>query len=167
MDTAATAAPSPAHAVPLAIRALRRLKPVVVALLRSPLHPLLSGEILVLAWTGRRTGRRFELPLSYVRHDDALYLCTRPEGSSWWRHLRPRARVELALQRRVVAADATLVDPASAEALGALRAFVARNPHTGSTLYRVRRAKGGPDEGDLAREVLASVVVRLDVDAKR
>lgn len=165
MDTPASLSPAVAHQapVPLPIRILRRLKPLVVGLLRSPVHGLLSREILVLSWTGRRSGRRFELPLSYVPHAGALYLCTRPDGSTWWRHLRPAARVALVLAGRRVAADAVLVDPTSREALDALRAFVTRNPRTGVTLYQVAREAGAPKEDDLAREVLRSVVVRLDV----
>jgi hypothetical protein len=35
----------------------------VRALLRSPLHPLLSGRLVLLRVTGRRSGRTFEVPV--------------------------------------------------------------------------------------------------------
>ena len=44
----------------------------------------------------------------------------------------------------------------------ALRAFLTANPRTGVTLYRVAAPGGRPAEEDLRREVLRSVVVRLD-----
>jgi hypothetical protein len=155
-----TAAERSAHAVPLPVRVLRRLKPLVVGILRSPLHGLLGADILVMTWTGRRTGARHTLPLSYVRVGSRLYLCTRPEGSKWWLHLRCGPEVDLVLKGQRVKATATVLDRDSDEALDGLRAFLTRNPGTGEMLYHVRR---GPNEEDLRREVHASVVVRLDV----
>jgi hypothetical protein len=155
-----TSAERSAHVVPLPVRILRRLKPVIVALLGSPLHGLLSRDILLLTWTGRRTGARHTLPLSYARLGSRLYLCTRPEGSKWWLNLRGGTDVDLVLEGRRVKAAATVLDREGEEALDGLRAFVTRNPGTGEMLYHVGR---GPNEDDLRREVLASVVVRLDV----
>jgi hypothetical protein len=149
-----------AHVVPLPVRILRRLKPVIVAILGSPLHGLMSRDILLLTWTGRRTGARHTLPLSYVRLGSRLYLCTRPEGSKWWLNLRGGTDVDLVLEGRPVRATATVLDRESEEALDGLRAFVTRNPGTGEMLYHVAR---GPREADLLREVHASVVVRLDL----
>src|SRR5579884_1140426 len=53
-------------------RVMRFVNPVVAALLRSPLHGLLSRQVFLLTVTGRRSGRRFTLPLGYVRDGDAL-----------------------------------------------------------------------------------------------
>jgi hypothetical protein len=155
-----TSADRSAHVVPLPVRILRRLKPVIVAILRSPLHGLMSRDILLLTWTGRRTGARHTLPLSYVRLGSCLYLCTRPEGSKWWLNLRGGCEVDLVLAGRRVKATANVLEPHSGEALDGLRVFVTRNPRTGEMLYRVAR---GPNEADLLREVHASVVVRLDL----
>lgn len=153
-------APAPPVPIPLPIRALRRLQPLVLGLLGSPFHPLISRDVLAMTWRGRRTGTRRTLPLSYVRYGDGLVLCTRPEGSLWWKNLRGGADVELLLAGRRRRATATVLDPASTDALAGLRAFVARNPRTGTMLYRIQP---GPDEDDLAREVHHSVVVRVDI----
>lgn len=148
--------------IPLSIRVLRRLRPLVAAILGSPLHGLLSGDVLLVGYTGRRSGRRYELPLSYVEQGGVLYLCTRPEGSDWWRNLKGGTTVDLLLRGRRCRARATVLDPASDEALGGLRAFVARNPGTGRLLYSVEQDAGRPRETDLLREVGRSVVVRLE-----
>jgi deazaflavin-dependent oxidoreductase (nitroreductase family) len=154
------------ESLPLAIRVLRRLNPLLTALLRSPLHGVLSRDLLLLGYVGARSGRRRELPLSYVELDGATYLCTRT--SVWWRNLRAEPRVELCLRGRRVAARATVLDPASPEALAGFRAFVTRNPRTGTALYEVRPGPDrGPLDADVAREVRRSVVVRLDVDRAR
>ena len=145
--------------VPPSIRLLRRFNWLVRAILRSPLHGLASGDLLVLAYTGARTRQRRVLPLSYVEHDGRLYLCTR--NSMWWRNLRTEPAVEVWLRGRRVAAAAHVVEPTSAEARDALRAFLARNPRTGEILYDVKSSGGRPCEEDVVREAPRSVVVRL------
>jgi hypothetical protein len=151
-----------AEPVPFAIRVLRRLNPLIAWVLRSPLHGLVSRDLLLLTYAGARTGTRRTLPLSYVEVAGRLYLCTR--SSLWWRNLRNGRPVELRLRGRTVTATPVVLDLESAEALDALRAFLTANPKTGEMLYQVRTdAERRPVEEDLRREVGRSVVVRLDV----
>src|SRR6185369_12297568 len=158
------AAEAPAvHHVPLSIRILRRLRPLIAWFLGSPLHGVLSGDVLLLSWSGRKSGKRYALPISYTELGGRLYLCTRAGGSTWWRHLRNAPEVGLVLKGKNARAIATVLDPASAEALDGLRAFLTRNPGTGRLLYNVAAdANGTPREDDVEREVLASIVVRLE-----
>lgn len=146
--------------VPLSIRILRRTNPLIVGLLRSPLHGLLSRDLLVLTYSGRRSGTRYTLPLSYVTLRDNLYLCTRT--TFWWKNLRDGGDVEVVLRGQAITMTPTVLDPHSTEALDGMRAFLTNNPGTGVKLYNVARGSDGrPDETDLAREVVRSVVVRL------
>ena len=152
--------------LPLAIRVLRRLNPTIGALLRSPLHGLVSRNLLLLTYVGATTGRTRTLPLSYVTVGDRLYLCTR--SSRWWRSLRGGRPVTIQLRGRALAAMPVIVEPRSPEALDALRVFLTANAKTGEMLYQVQRGTNGrPVEDDLRREVLRSVVVRLDVEGRR
>jgi|GEM_PF-991892 len=147
--------------VPPSIRLLRRCNGLIRAMLRSPLHGLLSRDLLVLEYTGAKTRQRRVLPLSYVEHRGRLYLCTRT--SVWWRNLRTEREVTVWLRGRRVAATARVVEPESAEARDALRAFVTRNPRTGEILYEVKRVDGRPSEEDVVREAPSSVVVHLQL----
>jgi hypothetical protein len=68
------------------------------------------------------------------------------------------------LRGRSLTATPTIVDVRSTEALDALRVFLTVNPKTGEMLYDVRTgADGQPLASDLEREVLRSIVVRLDL----
>jgi deazaflavin-dependent oxidoreductase (nitroreductase family) len=68
---------------------------VPALLLRSPLHPLLSGRYALLSFTGRRTGRVYTTPVAYARHgQDRLVLST---DSRWWRNLAGGAAVTVRL----------------------------------------------------------------------
>jgi len=76
--------------------------PVVRAVLRSPAHRLLSGRLLLLSYTGRRTGERHTIPVQYVREGETLLVTVGwPERKVWWRSLRePGTRVSLMLAGR-------------------------------------------------------------------
>lgn len=151
-----------AEPLPIAIRVLRRLNPAITWTLRSPLHGVMSRNLLLMTYVGAKSGVTRTLPLSYVETGGRLYLCTR--SSAWWRNLRNGRTVELHLRGRKVAATPVVLDVAAREALDALRAFLTANPKTGEMLYRVRSGRDRrPSEEDLRREVLRSVVVRLDV----
>jgi hypothetical protein len=154
-----------AEPLPFAIRVLRRLNPAIAGLLRSPLHGVVSRNLLLMTYVGAKSGATRTLPLSYVEVAGRPYLCTR--SSRWWRNLRNGVPVELRLRGRRVTATPVVVDVRTREALDALRAFLTANPKTGEMLYAVRSgADRRPVEDDLHREVLRSVVVRLDVAAR-
>ena len=94
----------PASAVVITSRApdlhvMHVFNPVIRALLRSPLHGLLSQQILLLTYNGRRSGRVYTLLVGYVRDADALLVVSQhSELKQWWRNLRGSALVRL-LQR--------------------------------------------------------------------
>jgi hypothetical protein len=75
MERVTGRAPAP---LPFRIRVLRVVNPAIVWILRSPLHRLLSAGVLVLQFSGRRTGRMYRTPLSYVEIDGAPLCFTRP-----------------------------------------------------------------------------------------
>ena len=68
-----------------------KINPLARALLRSPLHGLMSRHVIVLCFEGRRTGKRYETPVAYRRADDgALEALTSVHGA-WWRNLESGA----------------------------------------------------------------------------
>jgi hypothetical protein len=89
----------------------RIVNPLVRALLRSPLHPLLSGRLLLLRVTGRRSGRTFEVPVGYLRNDSGLVITVgSPERKQWWRNIDGPAPITLALGGRTRTGVAELLD---------------------------------------------------------
>lgn len=76
----------------------------VSALLRSPLHRLLSGRVLLISFAGRTSGRRFTTPVTYTRLDDGRLAFF--SNGIWWKNLAGGAPVTLLLQGRAVPAIA-------------------------------------------------------------
>ena len=62
------------------------LNPVVKVLLRSPMHGVASNNVALLHFRGRKSGREFVTPLSYVREDGTRvegHYRTHPDGEAW------------------------------------------------------------------------------------
>jgi hypothetical protein len=74
---------------------VRRL---VVWLLRSPLHRLLSGSVMVLTLVGRNSGRAMTFPVQYAASGGELIaLPGHFERKQWWRNLQEPVPVEVLL----------------------------------------------------------------------
>jgi deazaflavin-dependent oxidoreductase (nitroreductase family) len=96
--------------------AASRINPLVAAVLRSPVHWFLSSGLMLITVTGRRTGRRYTIPVGYQRHGDVLtILVSDAPKKQWWRNFRDPAPVEVRLKGKPLSGTAHLLSPASAE----------------------------------------------------
>lgn len=77
-------------------RIASRAKPAIAAILRSPLHPLLSFGLMLISFEGRKTGRRYTFPVGYQRSGDTVtVLASRAQRKNWWRNFREPGPVEV------------------------------------------------------------------------
>ena len=85
--------------------------PLVRVLLGSPLHGVLGDSFLVLHLTGRKTGRRYNIPVGYVDLEGRLAVVT---VARWRVNLRGGADVEVTRRGHLRPMHALLdEDPAS------------------------------------------------------
>ncbi len=61
------------------------LNVLVRILLRTPLHWLISHNTMLLWVTGRKTGKVYNIPVSYTRDGKDLVVFT---DAPWWKNLR-------------------------------------------------------------------------------
>ena len=62
--------------------------PAVRAVLRSPAHRLLSGQLALITVTGRLSGREYTIPVLYKRDGGTVRIEVGwPERKRWWRNL--------------------------------------------------------------------------------
>ncbi|HYB02716.1 MAG TPA: nitroreductase/quinone reductase family protein [Ktedonobacteraceae bacterium] len=71
--------------------------PFVIWLLRSPFHGLIDKSTVLITFTGRRSGKTYTFPVSYVRDGNTLMIISRREHS-WWKNFRGGILVTLYLQ---------------------------------------------------------------------
>ena len=57
------------------------INPMMRMLLRSPLHFVQSKSLMLITFTGRKSGRRLTTPVRYVRVGDTVRCFTAPENS--------------------------------------------------------------------------------------
>jgi len=140
----------------------RLVNPVVRLLLRSPLHPLLSGSLVILSYPGRKSGHWRSLPCMYACDGQHLYVVPgQPGRKVWWRNLRQPSRVRLRLQGRDREGTATASSDPEAVAAG-LRHYLARYPKAARSLGVRVDANGTPHGTTTAAHPLVVVSVHLD-----
>jgi deazaflavin-dependent oxidoreductase (nitroreductase family) len=130
------------------------------AILSSPLHGLLSGKRLVLAFTGRRSGTHYATPVNYLQRGRGLLITT---DHGWWHNLVGGAPVEVRLRGRQIQATAEVVRDHDVVA-EALTALVRDHPPYGRWAHvRVGR-DGAPEPADVHAEVARGrVLVRVQL----
>jgi len=85
---------------PLPKAAYRVINPIMNMLLRSPLHSVLSNSLMTLTFQGRKSGKRYTIPVGYLQRSNTLYLFTH---SSWWKNLQGGVPVTVRLRGQEVA----------------------------------------------------------------
>jgi hypothetical protein len=126
-------------------------------ILLSPLHRLLSRHFLVLAFRGRKTGRRYELPVAYVRREGGVIMTT---DSRWWRNLQGGAPVELTIAGRRLSGTGWAVTEAR-EVEAALRDLIAMQPSYARLAGVQRLADGSMDFANAAKK---RVLIRASLE---
>ncbi len=144
-------------------RLLRVANPLLARLLRSSLHPVVSGSLLLLTVTGRRTGTEYTFPVGYERRGDRLFVTT--HHTNWWRNVREDATVEVVLRGERRRGRARVVtDPD--EVAGYLADAIDRHGRRYATRLGVRLTDEGLPTHDRLRDVAAEEIrlVMIDLD---
>lgn len=141
--------------------------PMMTWLLRSPLHPFVSKSMMLVTVTGRKSGKRYTVPVGYVRSGDTLTVVSR-RGRTWWRNLRGGKPFSLHLQGREVPATAAVVEDEASLAADLAR-FFEEFPQYARYLRAPSDANGRPTAEGLAQlaETLVMVRVELSRSAER
>ena len=141
------------------------------ALLRSPLHGIASRNLCIFLYAGRRSGRRFETPLSYVRDGEHLWLLS-SRDTRWWTNFvqatgetNPGAPVEVLTAGVLLRGHARTIHHDRGKLLASLRQFLTALPRD-AIIYGIgldgdRR----PREADLAQALDRIAMVEITLDA--
>ena len=132
---------------------------VVRPLLRSPLHRLLSGQLMLLAYRGRRSGEEHTIPIGYFAWDDDTLLSF--SSARWWINLQEGRPVRLLLRGRW--RDAVPTVAASIEERATLLGAFARRygPQRAGRLPIGLPNDRQPTEEELRRAAAKTAIVRF------
>lgn len=141
------------------------VNPVMRFILNSPLHFIFSGSIMVIEWTGRKSGRRYATPVRYMRDGDTIR-CSTEKKNLWWRNMRGGAEVTLRIAGQDAAYHANVVDDNFEFVQSYMRDFYAAFPQDAVYMNVRLNPDKTPRADDLARAASETVVIEaLAVEA--
>ena len=130
-------------------RIMRIVNVPMRAVLRLPFPTPLSANLMLVSYTGVKSGRAYRQPVSYARDGETLLT---PGGGRWTLNLKGGRQVTLRLRGRSVPAHADLIsDPAEVERL--LGVIAAGNPRATRFIPLPRRPDGSLEPGPLAAAI--------------
>jgi len=141
----------------------RIMNPLMIALLRSPVHGLLSRTIMVISFKGRVSSREYSTPVSYYRVDGRIYCFTHAE---WWRNFAEGTQVKVLVQGVSMPGQATADVHDQGRKTAILGQMLAANKMD-TRFYGVAfDAAGKPNEGEVAAAAEQAVMVEINVEGK-
>lgn len=76
-------------------KSMALLNRMMTVVLRSPLHGMVSKQVMLITFTGRKSGKAYTTPVSYLREGDEVTAFTH---GKWWVNLRDGAPVTLRIK---------------------------------------------------------------------
>jgi hypothetical protein len=138
------------------------LNPIAKVILRSPLHGVMSRRLVLITFTGRRSGKRYTTPISYVQQGNTLLLGV---GGPWWKNLRGGIPVGVCVRGKNLTGRAEAwTDEASMTRV--YRTILALNPIQARFMGITATANGEPDSHNVQRVLQrGSAVVEISLDS--
>jgi deazaflavin-dependent oxidoreductase (nitroreductase family) len=145
-------------------RLFMRLNGPIEWILRSPLHALLDSALMLVTVTGRKSGKRYTIPVGYQRSGDRIVvLVSRARTKQWWRNYREPGPITVHTRGTTRDGTAEVVAPDAAEFLAAFQTTFDRMPWL-APQFGVRDVRGRrlspEDQTVLAQE---AAVVRIEL----
>ncbi len=104
---------------------------VVETVLKSPLHRLASGKLVLVRYHGERSGTEYTLPVQYAdTHHGIVVMVGKPHTKTWWRNFTTIGQAQVLLAGEWVPMTAhALIGSEDPEAVTPLlRSYAARFP---------------------------------------
>lgn len=139
--------------------------PVVIWLLRSPLRHFGDKHTLLLTVTGRKTGKSYTFPVSYIRDGETLLIMTH-KTRTWWKNLLTEAPVMVCVDGQEFVATGKTTRESDLVAK-ALLLFLQRVPAWRWELHLKLDATGQPEHPEDLKRLAADDLVLCTIQAKR
>ena len=135
--------------------------PMMVWLLKSPLHGFVSQNMMLTTVTGFKSGKQISTPTNYLRDGDTLWVISWRDRK-WWRNLRDGAKVRVLLAGKNVEGRGQVIEEEKAVAQS-LVAYYSKVPQVAKYVQIGLDAAGVPVIADCERAAQKMIVVRIDL----
>jgi deazaflavin-dependent oxidoreductase (nitroreductase family) len=127
-------------------------------ILRSPLHGMVSKTVLLITFTGRKSGKTYTTPVDYSQDDDQVTIFTH---ANWWKNLRNGAPVKLRIRGQEFQGLAEPVAEDKQAVAAGLREHL-RNVPGDARYYSVTfDTQGNPRVEEVERAAQSVVMIRI------
>ncbi|MDA7600561.1 hypothetical protein N8763_03155 [Gammaproteobacteria bacterium] len=139
------------------------INPVVAFLARSPLHFLISHQVLVIQFKGRKSGKQYLVPVSYHEHESS-YTCVTLRSNIWWRNLKEVSHTKIWLKGTLKNAQIDLEFNNDQIVESTLRDLVTNN-RVDAYFAKIKLNKdGSPDSDDLIQAGKIHTVLKFTIN---
>ena len=136
--------------------------PIMSWMIRSPLHFMVSKNMMLMTYTGWKSGKSYTTPMNYLAMNGGLYTNSYRDRV-WWRNLRCGAEVTLHLRGEEVPAQSEVIEDHAAVA-DALKQYLETAPQLAKYMDVKLDEAGNPDSEDIVRLAQEMVVVRTELN---
>ena len=139
------------------------INPVVAFLARSPLHFLISHQVLVIQFKGRKSGKQYLVHVSYHEHESS-YTCVTLRSNIWWRNLKEVSHTKIWLKGTLKNAQIYLEFNNDKIVESTLRDLVTNN-RVDAYFAKIKLNKdGSPDSDDLIQAGKIHTVLKFTIN---
>ena len=138
--------------------------PLIVFLLRSPLHGMLSQNMMLVTVAGKKSGKRLTLPVNYLCQGGEFFTVSW-RNRTWWRNLRGGGPAILFVRGQALQGEGeAITDDVSVTA--ELARYLGQAPHYAKYLRIALDAAGNPIAAEVAQAARERVMVRFRVASR-
>ena len=135
---------------------------IIRFILKSPLHPLMSANTMLVTWRGCKSGKIRSTPVNFQRQGNQLVTTSNRERT-WWRSLRSGSPVTLLLQGKNFQAHPRVLDT-DETVIPALQTFLENDSKLAGFYHVSLDENKKPRLEDVAREANKRVVVYFTLE---
>jgi hypothetical protein len=140
---------------------------VIVLLSETPLHRLFSHQVMVLRFSGRRSGRPYAIPVSYgLDGTTGTVTCMTDVSGVWWKNLLAVDSIEITL-KGVRLTVLTRVEATDEKAIRHALAGFCRRSRISAFFAGVSMVRGEPVSRDLEAAAAKHVLIELSDESER
>lgn len=133
---------------------------MVKLLLRSPLHRLISNSLLLLTFTGRKSGKQYTIPLGYGHRGNTLMLFT---DHNWYKNLLVHPSVKVRLRGKELSGTAEVIRDQE-QIAREMEAYVRQRPGAARAYGVTFDADGQPNAESLHNAAARFVLIYIKLE---
>jgi deazaflavin-dependent oxidoreductase (nitroreductase family) len=121
---------------------------------------MVSEMVMILKWTGRKSGKIYSTPVTYMEQGDTITCFTR---ASWWKNFKEKPHVKLRVRGQVLRGYATPVTEPEKVAQGAREFIKQKGLENIERIGVMLDTDREPTQQELIDAVRGRVMIRIDV----